>query len=306
MAVAPEVDTLVFSFPEVHADAVLNVRFHRTLRVPDDETTYGLPPSLGTLALRSTDDPGEAMLPMWQSEATWISFSAPADYPFLIKIGVGGLNAITGEAYTATPNFDAEDYVETAEQPWLDGFRVDDTTVRQFVAMPLGAGYSVAEQLTGSDTGAVAFSVIPLKGDVWEQRPKVAEPAFMICPCPSPDAAMGLGAGGAITQSIATPIEPRENWSDATPSEASVRIVNSAVWQSITDESPHHQPLTIEDYLGRGYPWFEWYDDSLARQGQSPFAGVKTVNQVGDAKGEKPLPDNSSFTPPTPIVVGGS
>lgn len=306
MAVATEVDTLVFSFPEVHADAILNVRFHRTLRVPDDETTYGLPPSLGALALRGAENPGEVLVPMWQSEAMWISFSAPMNYPFLLKIGVGGLNAITGEPYTAKPDFDTEDYAETAEQPWLDGFRVDDTTVRQFVAMPLGAGYSVAEQLTGSDTGSVNFSVIPLKGDVWEQRPKAQQMDFKVCACPAPDAAMGLGAGGTITQSIATPIEPRENWSDAAPTEVSVRIVNSSAWQSITDEPPHHQPLTIEDYMGRGYPWFEWYDDSLARQGDSLFAGVQTVKQVGEDNGEDVLPDNTSFTPPTPIVVGGS
>lgn len=29
------------------------------------------------------------------------------------------------------------------EQPWLDGIADGDGTVRQFVAMPLGSGYSV-------------------------------------------------------------------------------------------------------------------------------------------------------------------
>ena len=35
------------------------------------------------------------------------------------------------------------------DQPWLDGFVVDKGCVRQFFAMPLGAGYSAEEQLTG-------------------------------------------------------------------------------------------------------------------------------------------------------------
>ena len=35
------------------------------------------------------------------------------------------------------------------DQPWLDGFVVDKGCVRQFFAMPQGAGYSAEEQLTG-------------------------------------------------------------------------------------------------------------------------------------------------------------
>ena len=36
MAIGLSHDTLVFEFPEVHADAVLQVGFRRTLWVPDD------------------------------------------------------------------------------------------------------------------------------------------------------------------------------------------------------------------------------------------------------------------------------
>ena len=37
-------DAVVFLFPDVHPDAVLAVDFQGALRVPDDGTTYGLPP----------------------------------------------------------------------------------------------------------------------------------------------------------------------------------------------------------------------------------------------------------------------
>ncbi|GAB91755.1 hypothetical protein [Gordonia rhizosphera] len=302
---------IVFSFPEVDAAATLHVTFHRTLRVPDDAITYGLPPSLGRLDVRATHevDPrgrqeSDAMLPLWQSEATWIDFTAPDDYPFLVKVGVGGINAITGDAYTPAPDFVTEDYLEVPTQPWLDGFRVDATTVRQFVAMPLGDGYSAAEQLTGTDDGLIRFSVVPLKADVWAQRPRpVAFLAEDMC-IPAP-AGMGLGAGGSIQQSIATPIEPHENWALDARTEARIRLVNSAVWQSITGEAPHRKPLTVDEYLAYGFPWFEWYDDSLARQGESPLNAVKTIRQIGEEKGANPLPDNTSFTPPTPHIVGG-
>ena len=39
-------DTLVYKFPEIHPKAELRITFHRTLRIPDDEKTYPLPPSL--------------------------------------------------------------------------------------------------------------------------------------------------------------------------------------------------------------------------------------------------------------------
>ena len=45
-------DALVFSFPEIHKDAVLRVKFQRTLRIPDDDREYSLPPD--SAAFRSS------------------------------------------------------------------------------------------------------------------------------------------------------------------------------------------------------------------------------------------------------------
>jgi len=72
-----EKDRLVFSFPEVHEDARLDITFQRTLRIPDDDRTYPLPPGLGNFPLRHVDDfadrvpanwrpRGGVMLPMFQ------------------------------------------------------------------------------------------------------------------------------------------------------------------------------------------------------------------------------------------------
>ena len=44
---------------------------------------------------------------------------------------------------------DPQNYVVVPGQPWLDGYCVEKGIIRQFVAMPLGQGYSVEEQLTG-------------------------------------------------------------------------------------------------------------------------------------------------------------
>ncbi len=78
---------LVFDFPDVHEEARLTIDFQRTLRIPDDGTDYPLPPGLGSFPLAHVDDHadrvpatwlthGGVMLPMYQSEAMWLSFSS--------------------------------------------------------------------------------------------------------------------------------------------------------------------------------------------------------------------------------------
>ena len=64
------------------------------------------------------------------------------------------------------------------EQPWLDGFCVDKGVIRQFVAMPLGGGYTAEEQVTGkTEYGGLQILVHPMRRDVFErrfpERPKV-------------------------------------------------------------------------------------------------------------------------------------
>ena len=44
-------DRLIFRFPGVHKDAELAIEFQRTLRIPDDNREYRLPPGLGRFPL---------------------------------------------------------------------------------------------------------------------------------------------------------------------------------------------------------------------------------------------------------------
>ena len=52
---------------------------------------------------------GGVVLPMDQSEALWISFSA--SYPFAVKIAAGKINAVSGAAWTAELPSEPQDYV---------------------------------------------------------------------------------------------------------------------------------------------------------------------------------------------------
>jgi hypothetical protein len=55
-------------------------------------------------------------------------------------------------------------------QPWLDGFCVEKGVIRQFVAMPLGQGYSVEEQISHTaEHGGLQLIVHPLKAAAYRR-----------------------------------------------------------------------------------------------------------------------------------------
>ena len=158
--------SLEFSFSKVHPEARLSLDLMRTLRIPDDDSAHLLPPGLGQFPLRHVDDFGKSIpggwvehggivFPMYQSEAMWLSFSSDsiaerqASYPFAIKIATGKIDAVTGEPWRDSLHSEPQDYVVSPTQPWLDGYCVEKGIVRQFVAMPLGGGYTAEEQVTG-------------------------------------------------------------------------------------------------------------------------------------------------------------
>ncbi|MDP6180792.1 MAG: hypothetical protein QGG48_12950, partial [Desulfatiglandales bacterium] len=151
-------DQLVFTFPEVHPEARLTVEFQRTLRIPDDNREYQLPPGFGQFPLLHVDDHlknlpsswekrGGVFLPMYQAEALWINFES--DYPFAVKVAAGKVDAVTGNSWTDDLENPLQNYLVVPDQPWLDGFCVSKGKIRQFVAMPLGEGYTAEEQITG-------------------------------------------------------------------------------------------------------------------------------------------------------------
>ena len=58
-------DSLRFTFPDVHPAARLEIAFQRTLRIPDDDREYPLPPGLGHFPLRHVDDFARAVPNGW-------------------------------------------------------------------------------------------------------------------------------------------------------------------------------------------------------------------------------------------------
>ena len=161
---------LIVWAPGVHKQARCKIQFQRTLRIPDDNREYPLPAGLGPFPMFHVDDfadtvpapwidHGGVFLPMYQSEAMWINFGGFGGYPFAIKIAAGKINAVSGEPWHNELTEDPQDYIVVPEQPWLDGFSIGEGRIRQFVAMPLGEGYTAEGQITGKEEhGGLQFA----------------------------------------------------------------------------------------------------------------------------------------------------
>ena len=111
----------------------------------------------------------------------WIDFKCRNTQDYMIKVYVGEVNAISGEPAVEDAgtklrrqeklarqydNVDAavslQDYIIIPGQKWLDGIADANGSVRQFVAMPFGSGYSVESQVTGKDAaGGIQFEITP-------------------------------------------------------------------------------------------------------------------------------------------------
>ena len=319
-------DALEFRFPEVHADAVCRVGFQRTLRIPDDNRDYPLPPGLGPFPLRHVDDHldrvpegwgrrGGVFLPMYQAEAMWLRFDA--EYPMAVKVAAGKIDAVTGEAWTNDLSRRPRNYMAVPEQPWLDGFCVGKGLIRQFVAMPLGVGYTAEEQLTGeAEHGGLQIAAYPMlaaKYEKWLEEQRKAYDGRVYCMAAPPPAEcqsapeMGLAPGGLMRQKIYEDPHGFDAWDRSARSRCFVHILNSLQFLQATGVAPPAKPPTARDYTEAGLPWFEHYGGDLtALDGAKELAGLDSVSTRKLKQGEGVLDDNDPVSPAVVRRVGAA
>jgi len=319
-------DRLVVSFPEVHPDAILTVEFQRTLRIPDDGRDYPLPPGLGRFPLSHIDDHsgaipavwlkrGGVLLPMYQSEALWLRFtghpvaSRQTDYPFAVKVATGKISAITGEPWQNGLSRNPQNYLVTPTQPWLDGYCVEKGLIRQFVAMPLGDGYSVEEQMTGkAEFGGIQFEFFPMQRTMLEKRFPVVLArtqqmfAAGICSGQAAPGAMGLAPGGRMRQEIYQDPWSIHDWDTRHASRCFVHLVNSVHWRRFTGHAAPATPVTAQHYSRAGLPWFDYYDaDAKALRGSEVLSNLQSVGTIMDKDQGPSLPNNETVETPSII-----
>jgi len=323
-----------------------SLRFQRTLRIPDDGRSYPLPPGLGAFPIRRVDDfrdrvpeewveHGGVFVPMYQREALWLSFGNVR--PHAVKVAVGKICALTGKGWSELLHEDPQDYLVAPPQPWLDGISVGKGRIRQFVAMPLGMGYTVEGQVTGEEQfGGIQIKVYAPKPGRFARldydRACLSEaaalggpvgfgapPAPGCMPCapvasarssgpyrqPAPSkgrarasGAMGLAAGGRMEQKIYPDPHGIESWDPDSTGRVYVHIVNSELWREITGERPPETPVTAKEYAKHGLPWFELYDEGEGTLAASKtLQNVKSVREMDEDGSTLPLQDDTSVSP---------
>ncbi|MEJ7809792.1 MAG: hypothetical protein WKG32_05170 [Gemmatimonadaceae bacterium] len=290
------------------------VSFQRTLRIPDDGRVYPLPPALGTFRVHRVADyaarvpaewceRGGAFIAMYQREALWLGFEGEAGAPSAVTVAVGGINAVSGERSRAALRADPQDYLIVPDQPWLDGLNTGAGSIRQFVAMPLGLGYTVEGQIAGAEEfGGVqiaAYEAKPGRVPSAPPRSRGGRPRPMGAPVAEPSVAMGLGAGGQIAQKIYPDPHGLDTWDVESRLEVVVHIANSAQYREITGLAPPSTPVSARSYTELGLPWFELYDEE--RGDVAPSEGLRRVRSIAgedDARGV--APDEEAEAPAEP------
>jgi hypothetical protein len=320
----------------------------RTLRIPDDGKHYPLPPGLGVFPLRRVADyadrvpeswreHGGVFLPIYQREAMWLSFSAAHWRPNAIKVAVGKVNALSGrpwseklEAGGRVRGEGAQDYMVVPDQPWLDGINAGGgSTIKQFVAMPLGMGYTVEGQVTGEEThGGLQLCVFePKSGCFPDTAPAPARyrrsggvtqdfgdfggsimkaqgvstlyaSTLRSAPTMAFNALaaesfvgqeMGLAAGGRMKQSIYPDRHGIECWDESNHARVFIHLVNSHMWQKITGEAIPATPVDARTYANHGYPWFDLYDEHLG--------DINAAAELDGVKSVKEMDEGKGFKP---------
>lgn len=302
----------------------VSISFQRTLRIPDDGKTYPLPPGLGRFPIRLIDDyaervpaawreKGGVLLPMYQREAMWLSFSCPSHKPRALKVGIGKVCAISGRRWSNKlrgPNQKRgkkQDYVVVPTQPWLDGIAAGKDSIRQFVAMPLGMGYTVEGQITGKeDEGGVQLQVYePRPGIFPEVALELSARASsfgslgslnvtLSCAAPMAGQAMGLAAGGRMKQKIYADPHGIDTWDRHNNTRVFIHLCNSQMWREITGEVPPSTPVTAREYQRHGLPWFDLYDEGAdSVKASKKLKKVKSIKQLDKEKFGTPMQDDS-------------
>ncbi len=275
-------------FEEIQVGRFAKISFMRTLRVPDDGKSYPLPMGLGRFPIHRVADYAEKVpndwlkeggffIPMYQKEALYLNFEGFSWHPNIAKICVGKINAITAEKYSKDFSAIKQDYVVIPEQNWLDGVATGKNVVRQFVAMPLGQGYTIEAQITDEEThGGFQIIVIDAKDGNFPDRDIELEEGFLRERRDSSsfmllqDAGMettqrremGIAPGGMIKQQIFKDPYGRQTWDTNKNVSFAIHLINSQVYKSITGFDPPQTPISAEIYQRLNLPWFDLYDET--------------------------------------------
>lgn len=307
-------------FDEIMVGRFTRISFHRTLRIPEDGRDYPLPAGLGRFPIHRVEDyadkvpvewlqEGGFFIPLYQKEALFLQFDGPKWHPTIAKVCVGKINAISGKAYSEALSRQQQDYVVIPNQKWLDGICSGVGLVKQFVAMPLGQGYTIEAQITDEERFG-GFQIVIMDAvdgrfairnpaidsrieDEEEARRRrksgtlyasaLPEVSFSIGRAP---VSMGIAAGGSIKQQIQKDTYGVESWSPEKKRSLTIHLVNSMAYKTITGMEPPSSPITGAAYQRAKIPWYSNYDETAhAVKPPSIFKRILSIAAIDKKRG---------------------
>lgn len=272
-----------------------SVSLQRTLRVPDDGRTYPLPPGLGMLPIHFATDLGIRLsahrqkegivVPLYQREALWLGFDGDESRPHAVKVGIGGINAVSGEKWANGLRHDPQDYLVCPPQLWLDGINAGVGHIRQFVAVPAASGTTIENQLSDDEhVGGMQIEVFAPKAGRFPDQPADSPEAPMIA---SETLEMGMAAGGRITQKVYRDPYGVDTWDLEERRFVFVYLLNAEQYHALTGHAPPPTPIDARTYTEHGFPWFELYDEGRASLAPAtPLTAVESIGEIGQRTGE--------------------
>ncbi len=322
-------------FDEIRVGRFTRISFHRTLRIPEDGRDYPLPAGLGRFPIHRVEDYAEKVpakwlidggffIPLYQKEALFLQFDGPEWHPTIAKVCVGKINAISGKVYSEALSGKQQDYVVIPNQKWLDGVFSGEGLVKQFVAMPLGQGYTIEAQITDEEKFGgfqiVAIDAIDgrfanrnpdidsrIEGEEEEARKRrefgglagqslraadLPDVSFSLGSLPS---SMGIAAGGSIKQQIQKDSYGVDSWSPEKKRSLTIHLVNSLDYKAITGMEPPASPITAAAYQRAKIPWYDHYDEtSPVVKPPSIFKRILNITAIEKKRGVIATPDDES------------
>lgn len=276
-----------------------SVEFQRTLRIPSDGRIYPLPPGFGPYPLfpvrdfrdrlpETWNEAGAYFLSMYQREALWMAFSGADWKPNAVKVGAGGIDAISGLPFDGAIRNDPQNYIVCPKQLWLDGFNSGASAVTQFTAMPLGAGHTVEGQLTAKEqVGGIEIIVFEPRAGRFPDAPTTID-SGPVSQAFRGAIEMGLAGGGTVRQKIYPDPYGADSWDADNSGRAVIHILNSAEFQAVTGRKAPSTPVSAQTYIERGFPWFKIYDEE-----EGDLAAAKTLAGLKPAAEREDQADDS-------------
>jgi hypothetical protein len=89
-----------------------------------------------------------------------------------------------------------------------------------------------------------------------------------------------------------------DDWDLSAPSRVWVHLLDAAAWLRVTGTLPPCEPVTAQDYVDCGLPWFDYYREDLDTLEASPaFRKLETVFALGGQQDDPTIPQEDSVTP---------